>query len=185
MSDVLHVDPGERGSLRIFTVDIEASARRKLLTPKSDMPPVGAALGGLLGVDWIDPDHADLFDIAELDDLGLRGFLSQGAGVSEADLDAHRAQLDALSGTVLIVYARGFSEAGHQLTPAPQVTPVLYLREDKEHIQFDPLPSAAAQGQLTPPPPVQKTPHLTVLLAILALPILALIVGAVVLGVLR
>ena len=70
MAELLQVVAGERGTLRIFSVEMEAAERRKVLAPKPDTAPTGAALGALLGVDWIDPDHADLFDVAELDDLG-------------------------------------------------------------------------------------------------------------------
>lgn len=179
MDDLLHISAGERGTVRIFAVDIDAAERRKILEPKPDTAPTGAALGDLLGVDWIAPDHADLFDVADLDDLGLMGFLSQGAGISDTDLDAHRSLLDPLTGTVLIVYALGFSGEKQTLTPDARVRPVACLREAKAPIQFEPLRSAAAAGQLDQPAPVPKSPHLTVLLAILALPILALLIGAV------
>jgi hypothetical protein len=184
MSELLQVDAGERGTLRIFSVDIDASARRKILAPKPDTAPTGAALGALLGLDWIDPENADLFDTSELDDLGLSGFLSQGAGISDDDLNTHRQLLDRLEGTVLIVYARGFGGADQRLSPAPAVTPVLLLEEAKTAIHFEPLESTAAEGQLAASAQTAKNPHLTVLVAILALPILALLIGAVLWGVL-
>ena len=185
MAELLQVEAGERGTLRIFSIEMEAAERRKILAPKADTAPTGAALGALLGVDWIDPDHADLFDVAELDDLGLIGFLTQGAGVSADDLSDHRTQLDSLEGTILIVYARGFTGEATVLDPAPNVTPVLILNEAQSTIQFEPLQSAAAEGQLTQNTPAPKSPHLTLLVAILALPILALIIGAVLWGILR
>ena len=185
MAELLQVEAGERGTLRIFSVEMDAAERRKILAPKADTAPTGAALGALLGVDWIDPDHADLFDVAELDDLGLIGFLTQGAGVSADDLENHWAQLDALKGTLLIVYARGFSGEAAELSPATNVTPVLILNEAQAAIQFEPLQSAAAEGQLTQNAPAPMSPHLTLLVAILALPIIALILGAVLWGILR
>ena len=79
----------------------------------------------------------------------------------------------------------GFSGEATVLNPAPNVAPVLILNEAQAAIQFEPLQSAAAEGQLTQNAPAPKSPHLTLLVAILALPILALILGAVLWGVLR
>lgn len=185
MADLLHIAAGERGTIRIFSVEMDASARHKILHPKPDTAPTGAALGALLGIDWIDPDHAELFDVSDLDDLGLMGFLSQGAGVSEKDLDPHRALLDGLKGTLLIVFARGFENSTEDLRPAANVTPILYLSEATTPVHFEPLESQASEGTLSASAPASQSPHLTVLVAILALPILALILGAVLWGLMR
>ena len=185
MAEMLSVTEREFGTIRVFSVDIEPAEMRRLLDPKPDMMPTGAALGGLLGLDWIDPDHADLFDVADLDDLGLLGFLEQGAGISEDELTAHRAQLEALEGVVLIVYAKGFMGKAVELKPQPRVTPIVCLKEVKSAIEFQPLQSKSAEGDIAPASVPQSNPHLTLIIAILALPILLLIVGAVLWGVLR
>lgn len=185
MAEMLTVTEREYGTIRVFTVDIEPVEMRRLLDPKPDMMPTGAALGGLLGLDWIDPDHADLFDVADLDDLGLLGFLEQGAGISEDELTAHSAQLEALTGVVLIVYAKGFLGKAVELHPQPRVTPIVCLKEAKSAIEFQPLQSKSAEGDIAPVSAPQSNPHLTLIIAILALPILLLIVGAVLWGVLR
>ena len=111
MAELLQVEAGERGTLRIFSIEMEAAERRKILAPKADTAPTGAALGALWGVDWIDPDHADLFDVAELDDLGLIGFLTQGAGVSADAYSEHRTALDSLEWANTLVYTRWFPTA--------------------------------------------------------------------------
>lgn len=184
MIELLKVAPCEYGTVRLFSVEMDAEDRQRILNPKSDTAPTGAALGALLGIDWIDPQHADLFDVAELDDLGLLGFLTQGAGIAREDLEADATRLSALEGTILIVYARGFTEA-KTLTPLPNVSALAVYTEAGSTVQFEPLPSAAAQGNIGTNRPAPANPHMNVLIAILALPIVALILGAILWAVLR
>jgi hypothetical protein len=65
------------------------------------------------------------------------------------------------------------------------VTPILYLSEATTPVLFEPLESQASEGTLSASAPASQSPHVTVLVAILALPILALILGAVLWGLMR
>ena len=183
MVDPLRIGPDERGTVRLYAVDIEPQDRKDMLRPRPDTPPLGARLGALLGVDWIDPDHADLFDVADLESLGLPGLLIDGAGIAEADVAPLRPKLLGIEGTVLVVYAKGFGDAPLDLRPSPMVVPIAAFAEHKTPISFAPLTSDAAEGQLETD--VEEPPqnaYLTVILALLALPIFVLLVGAIVWG---
>ena len=50
MAEMLTVAEQEYCTIRVFSVDIEPSELRKLLNPKPDMMPTGAALVGVLAV---------------------------------------------------------------------------------------------------------------------------------------
>ena len=179
MAEMLDVKAAEHGIVRIFQVDIDEDTRTKILNPKPETKPTGASLGEFVGLDWLDPTHVDLFDICDLEELGLLGFLRQGAGVSEAQLSTHKDQLNTMRGCVLILYSRAIVTKPARLNPDTRTTPIVALGEEKQPVQFAPLPSASSQGHLPQQDAETVNPHLNILLAILALPILVLIIGAV------
>ncbi len=176
MTDPLYVSAYENKCIRLFKVDITPEALEKLKNPKPDMPPYAAAVAELVGLDWVDGTYAELFDLSDLEGLGLANYLLQGAGVSEAVITQHRDRLDALEGIVLILYTRAFEEKEVQLHPRRNVVLVEHFEEESTPIAFSEIPSKAAR---TPGPtqPAPSTPHGTALKAMLMLPAIAVVLG--------
>ena len=179
--DSFEVKSGETGVVRLFLVDLEPAELRLIQSPRGDMPPTGAALGALVGLDWVDPAYAELFDMRDLDGMGLPNFLLQGAGVSDAQVEEARVLLEQVEGVVLILYSGAFRGEAAQLAPAGITQFLREFREEKTDVHFERLPGASASGQVAPPTtePKTKNPHITLLLALLLLPLVVLAIGGI------
>lgn len=122
MSDPLDVRPGEARVVRLFHLDLPPEQIRFL----RDEP---AALADILGVGTLDPVQADLLRLADLDDLGLSGYLTEGMGVPAAALVGDAARLDTLEGHALIVRSAAFDPGGQRLAPKPGVALIAHYGE--------------------------------------------------------
>ncbi|CAD0184145.1 hypothetical protein RUESEDTHA_01023 [Ruegeria sp. THAF57] len=119
MSD-LTVAPQEHGVIRLFTLDMRPEEAKFLREP-------GAA-DQVLGVAGLDPDQIDIFPVADLQDLGLYGYLNEGCGVSEDQLN--RADLEAVDGWVMAVRSAAFGGNAAELKPDPRLHLIgLYTEE--------------------------------------------------------
>lgn len=176
MADALKIARNEVGVVRLFQVDISHSDLDRIQNPKPDMPPTAAAIADLVGLDWIETDYAELFDVQDLEGLGLADYLVQGLGVADSDLADVRTTLEHVEGIVLILYSRAFD--GDELTINPRRALQLLgvFQEAGTDITFKNLPSAAASepSNLGAPP---THPHLNVIKAMFILPAICLVVG--------
>ncbi len=184
-TDALRVAAAERGCIRVFTLELPPSDVTSLQDPKGDAPSTGAAVAHLLGLDWLDEDFIEIFDIDDLETLGLAGYLVQGNGVSKDDIAPDVSRLSALTGPVLIVYSGAFGDEPAVLKPARALEYVGLYQEERSKVAFTPLPSKAAKEMISPSVPNSSNPHLTLLWALLALPVLAILLGILVFGVLK
>lgn len=185
MTQALTVRALERGVARVFRLDMEPSEIELLKHASGDTPPTGAAVAHLMGLDWVDETYIEMFPISDLDGLGLANYLIQGGGVAEADIAADRDRLNALTGEVLIVYSRAFQGEAAQLKPGHQLIPVGTYSEDRPQVSFEPLPSKSAKGIITGSATATRSPHMSLMLVLLALPTAALIIGVIIYGVLK
>lgn len=106
----------------------------------------------LLGDSDVDPAFVELFDVADLSDIGLVGYLTEGFGVPETALAADRARLEAVTGPVLILLSRALHGRKVTLAPDPRLSLIGTFHEDRPPVHFEPLSTAAAEGSLTPQP---------------------------------
>jgi hypothetical protein len=113
----------------------------------------------LLGDADLDPAFIEIFDLADLADIGLPGYLTEGLGVPETALAADRPRLAGLHGPVLILLSKALHGRALTLTPDPRLTLVGSYAEDRPPVHFEPLPTGAAQGSLTPRLPPDPTPQ--------------------------
>ncbi len=180
----LSVSPHERGRIRVFAADLDETAFNRIKNPKTDMPPTGAAIGALVGLEWLNPDHAEIFPVEDLEELGLANYLIDGAGVAPKDVTPLRRQLDAVEGYVLVLYSRAFDGQATALKLSRQLSLIATLTEDTPDITFAPLPTASAKGIVASQAPTPKVanPHMILLWVVCALPLLALMIGALVWG---
>jgi hypothetical protein len=184
----LSVSPMERGVIRVFALDLPARDLARLTDPTPADPSPQATVALLIGLDWLEADGFEIFDPEVLGDLRLSGYLRDGGGVAAQDLTGAAARLDAINSPVLLIYSRAFAGTGARLTPAPGVTHVATLTEDTPPVTFEKLPGASATGLTgtrTAPGAPGTNPHVTLLLALLALPLATILLGLIIYGVVK
>lgn len=163
----LTIPAHDRDGVRVF------AAR---LTPDDLKRDKSRLVADLLGDPDLDPAFVEIFDLADLSIVGLAGYLSEGLGVPAPALAADRARLEALKGPVLILLSKALHGRAITLIPDPRLTLVGTYVEDRPPVHFEPLPTTAAQGILTPDLPserIQWRPTSAFLLLGLALALVA------------
>ncbi|MBE1285736.1 MAG: hypothetical protein GJ676_20660 [Rhodobacteraceae bacterium] len=121
MSDVIHIPAGERGKIRILSLDMPPEQAKFLSEP--------GALEQVLGSRDLDRDHVEIFPVKDLEELGLLGYLSEGCGIPDDSLAPHKFALDAQEGWVLILRSRAFGGQDTRLTPAEPIQLIAELAE--------------------------------------------------------
>lgn len=168
MSDQFEVTASERGLVRLFALDLPAEEVEKLRE---------ADLAAMLGVARLDLDQVDLFSSSDLTGLGLTGYMTEGLGIPEEELAPDRARLDALTGHLMVVRSAAFQGEAVTLAPRAPLRWIGTYAEAHSPVQFEELPSAAAEAQAAPPP--RKTPSDAAMsgrVAMVALLVIALLV---------
>ena len=152
MSDRMQVPADERGTVRLFTVDLDAPriAALRAADDEDESPGLRDTLQTALGASALDPDHVELFDVGDLSGLGLSGYLTEGLGVAEADVMRDRTRLDALRGHVLVVLSRAFEGEAQTLRTRAPLRWMGTWQEERPPVSFDPLPDESARGEATP-----------------------------------
>jgi hypothetical protein len=177
----MEVKSGERGLVRLFAIDPAHEPPLMSSEPDweadADDPPW--PLRDALGAKYLDSDFIELFDVADLSDLGLANYMIEGLGIPREDVEPDRARLEALSGHILIVLSSAFGEFAQTLSPRAPLRWIGTWSEDRPPVHYKPLPNPEPAPHLTPrgEPKPEMTPHTRVLFAILALPILLLDLG--------
>ena len=148
----------------IFAVDL----------PDCDVPPLDA-----LGVP-VDPAHATLIHTRDIAEYGIVNYLTEANDLDPAQVEADRAKLESLNGPLLLVYANALPETGSFAPRAPLVFIGHYTGARAAH---DPTPikSRAAEGDMLGPQ--KKAPSDAAMsgrIAMIALIVMALLVGAMV-----
>ncbi len=185
---VMQITAAERAMVRLFVIDLpddQIEAFREPTYSDSDEP--HWPLKDALGATYLDEDFVEVFDVLDLENLGLVGYMAEGLGIAKSVLTADRARLEGIRGTVLIVLSSAFSGAAQTLRPKAPLRWIGTYCEDTPPVQFEPLPSDAAKGNAPSGAHVEApaNAHMTLLIAVLALPILALLAGAIFWGVWR
>ncbi|NVO57889.1 hypothetical protein HW561_18990 [Rhodobacteraceae bacterium B1Z28] len=119
MSD-LTVAPHEHGVVRLFALDMRPEEAKFLREP--------GAIDQLLGVAGLDPEQIDIFPVSDLEDLGLFGYLNEGCGISEDQLD--RDALQAIDGWVMVLRSAAFGGHAATLNPDPKLRLIGLYTED-------------------------------------------------------
>ncbi|MEX0366636.1 MAG: hypothetical protein AB3N22_11235 [Ruegeria sp.] len=131
----LTVARNERGVLRLFTLDMRPEEAKFLREP-------GAA-AQILGVDALDEDQIEVFPVSDLEELGLYGYLTEGCGISEDQLD--RAAQDAIEGWVMVLRSKAFADRALELTPDPRVTLAGFFTEEGTNWTARPMTAESAK----------------------------------------
>lgn len=145
----LTIPTHDRDGVRVFTTR---------LTPDDLQRDKARLAAELLGDPDLDPAFVEIFDLSDLAGVGLSTYLTDGLGVPATTIH-DPARLDALKGPVLILLSKALHGREVTLTPDPRLTLVGTYAEERPPVHFEPLPSAAAQGTLTPDLPPDRTPQ--------------------------
>lgn len=167
--DALTIAAGEHGVVRVFALDMPAEQAQFLREP-------GAA-DQLLGVTGLDPDQIDIFNIADMQELGLTGYLAEGLGIPRDQITANQTRIDTLSGWIMVLRSRAFQ--GHPMTlkPAAGLTLVAQFLEPGTNWTATPMQTDSAKPYSGPRvPPRQARGEARRIGAILFAVVMALIV---------
>jgi len=165
---ILTIPPHEHGQIRLFAVNrpIDAMARTLQENDKS------AVISDLVGFD-VPSGSAELFAVSDLTGVGLPRYLMDGYTVTEAQISADRARLDALEGYVLLLFSSAFDGAETTLHIGPDLTLIGTYGEEQPAMAAPPLTADAAQPytgvpNLTPTtPPRGRAGGAVILLALI------------------
>lgn len=142
MSDVIAIPSGERGKIRVFALDMPPEQARFLKEP--------GALAQVLGIDDIDLEHVEIFPIADLEEIGLAGYLTDGCDVAPDQVEDTRDALEALEGYVLLIRSSAFAGTETRLTPAKPLILIGTYTERPTDWSAQPLETQSAKPFSSP-----------------------------------
>ena len=152
MDDPFHVPASERGTVRVFTTDLQPEGDAAI-TPEN----VHKLLGD--GLD-LDSTKIEVFPSKAVEAIGLAGYLRDGYGVPTEDLKGTEAALNALAGLVILVASSAFKSQSVVLDPRPGLRFVGLYQEPRPEPPVSMAAPDSAEGQVTPPggasPPVEQ-----------------------------
>ena len=132
MSETFTIRANEHGLIRVFVVDL----------PKREID--GFDVAHALGPGALDPAQVELFDLSDIGEIGLSGYMNEGLGIAPDELDAPR--LDALSGPVLILRSAAFRGQAVTLTPKAPLRWIGTYAEQTTPVKFEPLPAGKPEN---------------------------------------
>ena len=170
MTARVSIPAGERGTVRLFAVDLPPEQARAFAADPG-------AVARALGAPDLDPTRVEVFPLARIAAIGLPTYLAEGHGIPPAALEAQSESLAALDGHVVLVAAGAFGPEARVLSVAPPLRLVGAWQEEAPAIRFGELLSEGARGTLDAPPAPPPAPQtgdgrgrrLTILILILAI----------------
>jgi len=132
------VAPQEAGKVRVYTLSLSDDEARAMRDDET-------AQAAALGIERIDAGYTEVFRVADLDQLGLAGYLRDGNGVNPDQIETDRSKLAALDGWVMIVYSRAFAGQSLQLAPIPALTHIGTYSESGPETSVQAMEAEAAQ----------------------------------------
>lgn len=163
----------EHGLIRLFAIDLPPEQIEGFKERRFDGEAHRWPLKDALTATYLDEDFVECFDVAVLEELGLAGYMVQGLGIAQKDVDDVRAQIESISGHVLIVLSNAFDGVEQTLSPKPPLRWIGTFQEEGTKVQFKPLQSKTTERSVSETPNAKPTnPHFAVIAAIIALPVL-------------
>ncbi|MEM6372092.1 MAG: hypothetical protein AAF727_04850 [Pseudomonadota bacterium] len=151
MSAQITIAANERGRVRVFALSLPTEEVRKRTQTRDGM----FALLGPSGA--LDDAHIALFEVADIQEIGLSGYLVEGGDVTDADIAPDRAKLDKLGGWVMVVYSSAFGDAEMTLTPVPEMTLIgTYGQHPTDWRATETIQSKSAEPYSAPPETAKK-----------------------------
>lgn len=160
MSSKITIPALENGVIRVFALSL-SEQEAKVLRDTAPADDGSSPLKTALGATRIDPEHVEVFAVADLSEMSLPDYLLEGAGATAAALEKDRGKLAALEGWVLVIYSSAFAGTAQELAPAASLTLIgTYPQEGTDWSgDMDLRTRSAAPNQSAPPEtPTKKRP---------------------------
>ena len=151
-AEALTLGPTDREAVFVLAVDPEVPQMAPLMAPKRLNGHAGQTIAGLLGLEADQEGEVELINPADLEGIGLAGYLVEGLGLDAARVAGDRQQLEALSAPVILLRGRvaGLEE---RVLPLPRgLSLVGRYGTTYTPIGLAPLSARAATGVLPPVP---------------------------------
>lgn len=147
------IPAAEHGVLRVFSLSMPSGEARRLRDSDT-------AQREALGVADLDPAGIEVFQIADLSEIGLTGYLREGADVQEDQIKRDRARLEGLDGWVMLVHSSAFGGEEVTLNPGSALTLIgTYGRTEPDTTRVEVASDAAKPytgiPDVTPAPPAK------------------------------
>ena len=151
------VAQNEYGVIRLYTIDLPHERIEEYREPQfgADDEKVWP-LKDALGARFLDSDFIEVFDVADLADLGLVGYLTVGNGVAERDVEPYKDLLDGVQGHLVMIVSLAFGGFDQTLSPQSPLRFLAAFREDKPDIKFETLPDGGSQGPVEDASPKKR-----------------------------
>ncbi|MXQ09306.1 hypothetical protein GQ651_15785 [Alphaproteobacteria bacterium GH1-50] len=149
MTDPLEVSPHEFGTLRLFTTALDPDDASNITAQN-----VNRLLGA--NVDLIS-EKIEVIPTRSVAGLGLTGYLRDGYGIPEDQLQGRAAQLDAVSGLLVFLPASAFGGKAASLDPHPSMRFLGLFHEEKAAAPGPMAPTDSAKGTVEPARPKKST----------------------------
>lgn len=180
MTDTMHIAAAEHGVVRIFAVDLPADAVAAFTRTTDDAKDGHWPLREALGATILNAEFIEVFDVGDLEGVGLAGYVEEGLGMPSAAVLPDRALLDGVTGTVLIVLSAAFGGAEQTLTPRAPLRWIATYQDDVEIPAMIPLRAESATGVMAggrakPSDAAMSGRIATIVLVVLALLVVAMI----------
>lgn len=142
------VREGEREVIRLY----------ELKLPKAEVRGFSADdVAQALGVAKLDAEYLDIFLLETLQDLGLRGYLTEGLGIAAADLEPVSERIDAVDTAAVVVLSRAFASKPATLKNGHPLELIGAFREARGADSYVPLPPAHVTEEPHEPEAPRKT----------------------------
>lgn len=153
----MRVPPHERGRLHVFAVNLPAQEIADRFTPAETgihrLSPDDALLADLTNTTGLDAKGAELVPLADLEGLGLSGYLTEGLDIPADATAAEKRKLDALDGYALILTSRAFQGRGFSLGKTASLTHIAsFDQPGTDWSSSGAVPSEAAKPFTAPKP---------------------------------
>ncbi|MCF2904734.1 hypothetical protein L0666_07025 [Octadecabacter sp. CECT 8868] len=157
MIDPVNVGQYEKGLYRLYSVDLTADYIAAFADPNySGDDDTVWPLKEALGATHLDEDFVEVFDVADLADMGLAQYMITGNGVAEADIEPYRELLDGITGYVVMVATSAFGGVEQTLVPVAPLRYIAAFKEDGMEVTFEPLPNPDPQAVIEDAPLKKK-----------------------------
>lgn len=152
MTDALEYTPRQSSrSVWVFHLDVpedELKAWEKPLGKPVNGHPASWPLREALGVDYLDPEHLEVFAVSNISEYGLARYLSDANGFPDDAVAADASKLNGLKGSIALVYSEALGAKATALTPrAPLTFKCRYDTRPDLRISA-PIQTESAAGQL-------------------------------------
>lgn len=109
------VSKDEHGVVRLYQVALHEVDAQAL---------TAADVQQALNVVFLDSDFIEIFNVRDLQDIGLRGYMETGLGIASRDIDPFAERIVDVDGWVVVVLSQAFGGFGVTLSPKHPLRPI-------------------------------------------------------------